>query len=151
MGTNGYIRQRGLTIAQRNAIDLLVTGTTDTETAEAVGVHRVTVTKWRNADPFFQAELNRRRLEIWAAAGERLRSLLRKAIDALESELSNSDRRLTAAVHVIKLAGPTSAPPPEGPTEAKQILGSLFAQHLSAIEGSRRARLSPELALIELQ
>jgi transposase len=55
MGTNGYIRQRGLTIEQRNAIDLLVTGKTDTETAEAVGVHRVTVTKWRNADPLAPA------------------------------------------------------------------------------------------------
>lgn len=49
MRTTGYVRQHGLTIEQRNAIDLLVTGKTDTETADSVGVHRVTVTKWRNA------------------------------------------------------------------------------------------------------
>ena len=133
MRTNGYIRQRGLTIEQRNAIDLLVTGKTDTETAEAVGVHRVTVTKWRNADPWFQAELNRRRQEVWSAAGEQLRSLLRKAIEALETELGNPDRRLAAAGQIVKLAGLTEAPPPNGATEAEQIISDIFHQHRAAI------------------
>jgi len=151
MRTNGYIRQRGLTVEQRNAIDMLVTGNTDTETAQAVGVHRVTVTKWRNGDPWFQAELNRRRQEVWSAAGEQLRSLLPKAIDALESELGNPDRRLAAASQVIKLAGLTNVSRPEGPTEAEQIITSLFSERLMAIQSSRRARLSPELELLELQ
>jgi hypothetical protein len=144
MGTNGYIRQRGLTIEQRNAIDLLVTGKTDTETADAVGVHRVTVTKWRNGDPWFQAELNRRRQEIWAAAGERLRALLPKAIDALEGDLSNTDSRLTAALHVIKLAGLTNAPPPTGPTEGREIIDGIFGRHLAAIKAARWAHLTPQ-------
>jgi hypothetical protein len=46
-------------VQQENAIDLLVTGATDREAAESVKVHRVTVTKWRNYDPAFAAELNR--------------------------------------------------------------------------------------------
>jgi FixJ family two-component response regulator len=45
VATNDYRRLRGLTTRQKNAIDLLVRGTTDEETAGAVGVHRVTVTK----------------------------------------------------------------------------------------------------------
>jgi hypothetical protein len=41
--TESYEQLRGLTIEQQNAIDLLVTGATDIETASAVGVNRVTV------------------------------------------------------------------------------------------------------------
>jgi hypothetical protein len=97
MRTNGYIRQRGLTLEQQNAIDLLIAGKTDTETASAVGVHRVTVTKWRNYDPWFQAELNRRRQEVWGAASERLRAMLPKALDAFDAEFTNGDKRRATA------------------------------------------------------
>ena len=40
--TTGYKRPHGLTIEQRNAIDLLVTGAVDRAVAEEVGVSRVT-------------------------------------------------------------------------------------------------------------
>lgn len=43
--------QRKLSVKQENAIDMLVTGGTDSEVAAAVGVHRVTVTRWRLYDP----------------------------------------------------------------------------------------------------
>src|SRR5579884_1829578 len=56
---------RELSVAQLNAIDLLVCGATDGEAAEAVGVSRQTVNTWRHHDPAFVAELNSRRLEIW--------------------------------------------------------------------------------------
>ena len=36
---------RGLTLNQESAVDLLVIGKTDAEVAEALGVHRVTVTR----------------------------------------------------------------------------------------------------------
>src|SRR5688500_13203893 len=52
-----------LSVAQLNAVDLLVTGTGDREVAEAVGVTRQTVCGWRNHDPAFVAALNARRLE----------------------------------------------------------------------------------------
>ena len=58
------IRQE-LSIAQLNAIDLLVTGKTDQEVSEAIGMSRQTVNGWRNANPYFQAALNRRRRELW--------------------------------------------------------------------------------------
>jgi hypothetical protein len=52
---------RDLTDAQRLAIDALLTGSTDQEAADAAGVTRETVNRWRNHHPEFQAELNRRR------------------------------------------------------------------------------------------
>ena len=53
-----------LTPEQLNAIDLLILGKTDREVAEAVGVRRETVTKWHK-NPFFIAELNVKREELW--------------------------------------------------------------------------------------
>lgn len=79
--------RRGLTLKQENAIDMLVTGATNSEVAEAVGVNRVTVTRWRLYDPRFEAELNTRRKALWGSAVDRLRALLPRAIDALEAEL----------------------------------------------------------------
>jgi hypothetical protein len=61
-----------LTVAQQNAVDLLATGKTDTEVSELLDVNRVTVTHWRCYDPLFQAELNRRRTEIWASGIHKL-------------------------------------------------------------------------------
>ena len=104
-GTSDYKREHGLTIKQENALDLLVLGETDAATAEAVGVNRVTVTKWRNYDPCFQAELNRRRQDVWGASVDRLRSLLPRALDALEDELQHGKQRGRLAIEVLRLAG----------------------------------------------
>lgn len=104
-GTKGYKRERGLTIEQQNAIDVLVQGATDQEAADVAGVHRVTVTKWRNYDPFFQAELNRRRQAVWGAAVDRLRSLLPRALDTLEEELQSGQHRWRVALDVLRLSG----------------------------------------------
>ena len=58
-----------LSIEQLNAIDLLATGKSDREVAEVVGVSRQTVCAWRLYDPYFRAELNKRRNELAMAAG----------------------------------------------------------------------------------
>jgi hypothetical protein len=44
---------RRLNVQQLNAIDLLVTGCSDWEVAEKMGVDRNTVTRWRNYHPAF--------------------------------------------------------------------------------------------------
>ncbi|MBT2729196.1 helix-turn-helix domain-containing protein [Bacillus sp. ISL-75] len=54
--TKDYKREHGLTVEQYNAIDLLITGKSDQETADIIGVNRVTVTKWRNYDLHFRAD-----------------------------------------------------------------------------------------------
>ena len=66
----------GLSIEQENAIDLLVQGKTDKETAEAVGVCRQTVVEWRLRSLTFREEVNVRRRELWDSQTERLRSLV---------------------------------------------------------------------------
>ena len=54
-----------LSVEQLNAIDILVQGKTDQETAQSVGVVRETVTRWRNDNLYFAAELNKQRKLIW--------------------------------------------------------------------------------------
>lgn len=135
--TNSYKRLHGLTIAQENAIDLLVTGATDGETAETTGVNRVTVTKWRLYDPHFQAELNRRRKEVWGSAVDRPRTLLPRALDALEEELRTGNNRLRAAVAVLQLSGLDRGGPKKSGLDSYMV-GSTDAQ--SIIDSRARAR-----------
>jgi len=96
-------QQKSLSIEQLNAIDLLVMGKSDREVAEAVGVHRTTVTGWRLYNPHFQAALNRRRKEVFGAAVDRFRSLLQKALDVVEGALEEGDPKI--AMEVLKMAG----------------------------------------------
>lgn len=105
LATKGYKRSQGLTVEQQNAVDLLVTGATDREVADAVGVNRVTVTRWRNHDPHFQAELNRSRKEIWASSTDRLRGLLPRALDRLESELDEGPNGCKVALALLDITG----------------------------------------------
>ena len=62
---SNHEKSQNLTIEQLNAIDLLVQGLSDREVADKVNVARETVTRWRNESAVFQAELNRKRKEIW--------------------------------------------------------------------------------------
>lgn len=54
-----------LSATQQKALNELLSGKTDGEAAEIAGVTRKTVNTWKNADPVFQAELNKRNFEIW--------------------------------------------------------------------------------------
>lgn len=102
--TKGYKREQGLSVEQLNAIDLLVTGKNDQETADIVGVNRVTITKWRNYDFYFQAELNKRRKEVFGSSIDRMRALLPKAMERLEQEI-DAEHGWKIALEVIKIAG----------------------------------------------
>ena len=110
-----------LSVEQMNAIDILVQGRTDQETAETVGVARETVTRWRNDNPHFTAQLNRQRRLIWSDSHDRLRALASKAVDALEVALDEGDSR--AAVEVLKAIGIYGqVQPPSGPEDADLVL-----------------------------
>jgi hypothetical protein len=109
-GTSSYKREHGLTIKQQNALDLLVCGETHRSVAEAIKVNRVTVTKWLNYDPHFQAALNSRRTELWGTSVDRFRSLLPLAMDALEQELHGKQRG-RVALEILRLAGLDRAGP----------------------------------------
>ena len=96
----------GLTPEQRNAIDLLILGKTDREVAEIVGVRRETITKWHK-NPFFIAELNVKREELWTDSKLRLKALAHEAVNTLTNGLHSSDEKvaITAAVHILKVTG----------------------------------------------
>ena len=97
-----------LSIEQENAIDLLITGKSDGETGKTVGVARQTVWNWRNNDPYFKAELNKRRQELWSASLDRMRSLAADALDVLEEDLQQTDdfkSRSHAAYFILKSMG----------------------------------------------
>jgi hypothetical protein len=92
---------------QLAAVDALTVGATDQEAADQSGVHRVTVTNWRNRNPVFQAALNARRAELWSTSLDRLRSMLPKALDRVEEEIMGGDapQGLRAALKVLEIAG----------------------------------------------
>jgi len=97
--------RHALSVEQENAIDLLVAGTSDRETAEAIGVSRQTVCGWRNHHPVFIAALNASRLETWGASSDRLRALLPKALDCLEGAITGEAPDWKAAAKIVELAG----------------------------------------------
>jgi transposase len=127
-GTNEAIKPdkiRQLSIEQQNAIDHLLQGKSDRATAEAVGVSRQTVWEWRKKDILFIAELNRQRSELWSEARDRMKALANRALDVLETQLTNSDPKasLAAARYVLQgtqLLGDTSLP--TGPTTPEALL-----------------------------
>jgi len=94
-----------LSVAQLNAVDLLVVGKTDQEVAEVVGVTRQTVNGWRNANPWFGAELNRRRQDLWGVSVDQLRALLPRAVAVLAQELELGPGSARVAVDILRLAG----------------------------------------------
>ena len=113
--------EQKLSVEQLNAIDLLVTGKTDQEVADLVGVSRSTVTGWRLYNPTFAAELNKRRKEVWGAAGDRLRTLLLKAFDVVEDALNAGD--IKAALEFLKVAGVNNIKLDNiGPEEPEEII-----------------------------
>jgi len=120
MAQKQYKREQGLTIEQLNAIDMLITGQSDQAVADAVGVSRPTVTSWRLYDPYFQAELNKRRKEVWGAATDRMRALLPKALDVIEKAIDEGSYR--AALELIKLAGLNGVAGDIGPVDAEEII-----------------------------
>ena len=132
-----------LSMEQMNAIDILVQGRTDQETAETVGVARETVTRWRNDNPHFTAELNRQRRLIWGDSHDRLRALASKAVDTLETSLDEGDFRV--ALEVLKAIGLYGqVQPPSGPEDADLVLWE-EAREWAELEISRKGPSSDPL------
>src|SRR6267142_6713484 len=80
-----------LSIEQKNAIDLLIVGKSDQETADAVGVTRQTIYAWRTAHLLFQSELEQARGALWRLSAERLRGLMSKAIDNIAKTIEEGN------------------------------------------------------------
>ena len=131
-----------LTPRQETAVELLLAGKSDAATAETLGIHRTTIARWRAAHPAFQAELARRRAELYGAATERLRSLVPKALDVLQAGLDGDDRLPTAHA-VLKMAGfDKLAAPPSVPDDAETIVVGLLQQRIAEKQAERAKWMS---------
>jgi hypothetical protein len=60
------LASKPLSVEQENAADVLWTGKTDREAAEAVGVSRWTVQQWRTQHPLCMATFEQKRAEVGA-------------------------------------------------------------------------------------
>ena len=118
--TNPDTTRWTLTPQQEAAVDLLVSGKTVTDTAQALGVARQTVSEWLNRHHGFRAAVNRRRSELWSDLVEKLHGMVPKALQALEGALE-TESALTAAVHVLKACGLYGVQFNAGPTDPEDL------------------------------
>ena len=86
------------------AIPLIVAGKSDAQVAEAVGVARETVNRWRNHDFDFQRELRESREAHLDSHMMALTRVNKKAVDVLENLLDSDDEqiRMRAAMHLLR-------------------------------------------------
>jgi hypothetical protein len=108
-----------LSTTQENAIDALLTGKSDREVAELVGVTRWTVQQWRTQNPLFMASLSQRRETLFSGAVDRLRSLLSKALDNIAGSIDDGD--VTASFALLKATGVHGFCPPTGEMDVQKI------------------------------
>ncbi len=101
-----------LTPQQVEALTLLLGGKTITETAEALGVARETVSRWRHTDVAFQAVYNEGLRSAWEAGLVRIDEARGKAIGRLVELMEGDDPTvaLKAAMALVRL----EVPEPQG-------------------------------------
>ena len=102
--------QRGqeLTPQQVEAVGLLLSGKTITETAAALGVARETVSRWRHTDAAFEAVYNEGLRSTWEAGRTRIEASRGKAIARLVELMEGDDPNLAlkAAMALVRLEVP---------------------------------------------
>ena len=91
-----------LDTAQLTALGILMQGGSHQEAADAAGVHRVTVTRWRNHHPAFIARMNEFRSEIAAQIELAAEQHTGAALRVVGQALAESD--LTAALRWLGIS-----------------------------------------------
>ena len=91
MGKEFEATPEELNALQQQAIILLASGKTNTETAKEIGVERETVSRWKNHDAMFAALLSYQQAALWDAAADKLRANALKAAGALGELLDHDD------------------------------------------------------------
>jgi Homeodomain-like domain len=112
-----YRRQGDLTPKQQRAVQLRVEGKQICEIAEAVAVHRGTVSRWLHRDEGFIAALNMALLDLHEDETTLVRSLRRDALEVVAGAIRTGD--LQAAMKFLNLR--LTAPLP-GPTDPNEIV-----------------------------
>ena len=125
MARSGKASTPDLEPQQVEAVGLLLSGKTITETAAALGVARETVSRWRHANAEFEALYNEGLRSTWEAGRVRLEEARGKAIARLV-ELMGSEEpavALKAAMALVRI----DIPEPKGSVNPEHIrLGSVM-------------------------
>jgi hypothetical protein len=88
---------------------MLLQGTSDADVADAVGVDRTTIFRWRNTVAFAR-EIDRQRRLRRERADNRLQSMLGDAVEVLKKQLESADPRLAVrAAHILLRYGVSPA------------------------------------------
>jgi len=119
----------------------MLVGKHDQEVADAIGVHRVTVTRWRLYHPQFQATLNERRAAVWRSSEDAYRVLLHAAVGVLQDELGTpGPQRGKLALDLLR-----SSPLPHadlahpGPVDPEAVVDEVAAEKQARFEAGIRA------------
>ena len=126
---NLTFQPKPLTLEQLNAIDLLIQGKTDQDTADAVGVTRETIWHWRTRHPLFAATVAQRREEVFGIAVHRLRSLLSKAVDNITGAIESGN--IKSSFELIRATGLYGFCPPTGETDVQKIAERICWEQLA--------------------
>ena len=94
-----------LTETQREAADMLTDGRSEADVADELDVERSRLEAWVDEHPYFEAAQHRRREALQRETADRLRSLLPKALDALEEHLESGDVSPKTAMKLLEMAG----------------------------------------------
>lgn len=109
-----------LSPAQCSAVELLARGEPVSKVAEAVGVDRGTIYRWRTSDPNFIAALNRWRGEMQAETRDRVLALSAGAADSVARSIADGDSRL--GLRVLEKMGCLN-PGPDNPVDPYAVFG----------------------------
>lgn len=117
------VSENELSEAQESAAAMLAVGKRQQDVAQALGIDRRTLFRWRRERAFKRA-LNAGRRELWSSASDRIRAMLGQSVDVLEQQLGDRyiPSRVRAATTILRLAGVGKSVPP--PVNAKKKRGS---------------------------
>jgi len=110
-----------ITPRQQQALQVLLTGATDTEAAEIANVTRETVNRWRHRDANFIAALNEARQDLAQDFHDGLRALLPNAITALRDGLAADNINTRVRVAATLFRALRDIDEPTGPTNPEAI------------------------------
>ena len=112
--------KRTISPKQEKAIDLILSGMADGETAERVGVSRQCINRWRNQEADFMQALRLRRVMIREKHMDVLSEMMETAIGVVRKALMHGDEatQLKTAMYVLRISGLQGhAKPGKAPTK----------------------------------
>ena len=107
---------RELDAQQQAALEALIATGKGKHAAEAAGVHRNTVRRWMNSDPFFKAAYNASIQETREAVRGRLNAIAERAAMNVEKAVEEGDRKMSYQLlkdlgHIDRKAADVSTDP----------------------------------------